>query len=371
MDATKPVLTPLGAKGNNSINFIEYLTVKQENKEYKLEFGLNDLDKDELIFKITPIDSTKLFYFQNKTNLKQLHDLSKIFSFYENTKEIISFLKTLKYEIYENIDDLELKFNVFLPNGQSKLIQLYLKKYNLDNKNIINLLLEENKKLKKDVSDYKNEMSFLKENIAMLLNENKKLWNEINKIKKFIQNNNTIGNIITSFDSNIINSINEINFILNYIKDNDKSFSFNSLNLLYRASRDGDNTETCHKLCDDKKNILIIIKSDNQYIFGGYCKIGFKVNPNKEYKIDNNCFLFSYNLKKIYSVIKDRKVICHIESTMGLCFYGSLVFCNNFMKKSNSVNGGVTCFEGFHQYYEMNGGKSSFKVKELEVFQLE
>ena len=214
-------------------------------------------------------------------------------------------------------------------------------------------------------------MSFLKENIAMLLNENKKLWNEINKIKKFIQNNNTIGNIITSFDSNIINSINEINFILNYIKDNDKSFSFNSLNLLYRASRDGDNTETCHKLCDDKKNILIIIKSDNQYIFGGYCKIGFKINPNKEYKIDNNCFLFSYNLKKIYSVIKDRKVICHIESTMGLCFYGSLVFCNNFMKKSNSVNGGVTCFEGFHQYYEMNGGKSSFKVKELEVFQLE
>ena len=43
------------------------------------------------------------------------------------------------------------------------------------------------------------------------------------------------------------------------------------------------------------KNILIIIKSKTGYIFGGYIKISYRVIPNFDYKIDNYCFLFSYN----------------------------------------------------------------------------
>ena len=93
----------------------------------------------------------------------------------------------------------------------------------------------------------------------MLINQNKSLWDEIYKIKRI--NKNISLNI--SFDSAIFNnSIKKINFIQTYIRDHDKSFSFKYLNLLYRSSRDGDRTETCHKLCDDKKNVLIILKSD-------------------------------------------------------------------------------------------------------------
>ena len=126
-------------------------------------------------------------------------------------------------------------------------------------------------------------------------------------------------------------------------------------------------------MCDNKKNVLIIIKSDIGYIFGGYCKIGFEVN-NKEYKIDNNCFLFSYNLKKIYPVVKDMKAICHINIIFGLCFYASLTFEDNFMKIANSkVCGGMqysSYFNGINARAEMNGGNSEFTCKELEVFQL-
>ena len=364
MEAPIPIITPINEKDSNNINFIEHLIIKKESKEYKIEFGLNIFAKEEMILRITSNDSKKIFYYQKKANLKELQDLSKIFTFYENIKEIISFLKTLKYEINEKNDDLELTFSVFLPNGQTKLILLNLKKYYSDDKNIISYLLEENKLLK-------NEILLLKENNKTLLNENKKLWNEINEIKESIRSMNQYINLNSSFDSKIINSINEINFILNYIKYNDKSFSFNSLHLLYRASRDGDRTETCHKLCDNKKNVLIIIKSDTGYIFGGYCKIGFKVNPKNEYKIDNNCFLFSYNLKKIYPVIKDKKVICYIKSNCGLCFSGSLSFYDNFLRNSYSyINGGETSFTGFSEYFEMNGGKREYIIKELEVFQL-
>ena len=90
-----------------------------------------------------------------------------------------------------------------------------------------------------------------------------------------------------------------------------------------------------------------------------------------DYKIDNDSFLFSYNLKKIYPVIIDKKVICHINNYYGLCFFGSLVFQNNFMsKQNNDVNGGETSFTGFSTKYEMNGGERKFIAQELEVFQL-
>ena len=83
-----------------------------------------------------------------------------------------------------------------------------------------------------------------------------------NKLKKLIENSSEKeNNKITYLDSNI-ESINSINFILDYIKQNDQSFTYNKIQLLYRGSRDGDRTKTCHELCDNKQNILIIMKSD-------------------------------------------------------------------------------------------------------------
>ena len=122
-----------------------------------------------------------------------------------------------------------------MPNGKNKLIELNLQKKFLDSNNIITALLEENKLLKEDISKNKNEISLLKvqisknqNDISMLINQNKSLWEEINKLK----DNKKVTSISTSFNSKILNnSINEINFILDYIREHDKSFSFNNLNL--------------------------------------------------------------------------------------------------------------------------------------------
>ena len=112
------------------------------------------------------------------------------------------------------------------------------------------------------------------------------------------------------------------------------------------------------------------MKSDSDYIFGGYCKIGFKINKNIDKKIDNNSFLFSYNFLKIYPVLKDEKVICHIGPAFGLCFAGSLTFENNFLKMNNCrlCGGDNYRFQGLSK--EINGGKDYFKCLDLEVFQL-
>ena len=218
-----------------------------------------------------------------------------------------------------------------------------------------------------NIIDINNEIGNLKK-------ENGKLWEVNNNIYYIPDIYNRIimlKKLKESFDSKIIDSINKINFIFYYIKENDKSLNFNNLKLLYRASRDGDNTKICHELCDNKQNVLIIIKSDIGYIFGGYSKIGFKTSKNWDGEKDNHSFLFSIDLKRIYPAIKDKNTIINSDETYGLCFTGSLYFKDNFFYKSNSFGNYIKeHFNGLEDKFEMNGGKKFFKIKELEVFQL-
>jgi len=365
MEAIKPieVIKP-GIENSQKINFIEEVIINFKDKEYNIHFGTNESSSNkEIIIKADLNNAKELFYFQKKYDINEFQNFSKIFCMYENPKEIISFLKTLKYEIIEKNDSLILKFNIFLPNGDCKSLELNLKKKLLEQKSIIEYLLKENNILKDEISNLKNNISNNHNEIITLREENKKLWNEISKIL-----------MEKSFDSKIINSLGEIDFILDYIKQNDKELSFKKIVLLYRGSRDGDDTKICHNLCDHKKNVLIIIKSDIGYIFGGYSKIGFEIKKKEyEYKIDNNCFLFSKNMKKIYPVIKNKKVICNINSNVGLNFYASLAIYNKFMNNMDSCVCGGFCnkyFTGLKNDYLINGGKCNFKCQELEVFQL-
>ena len=422
MEEPNPILnTPIEKEDINNINYIEELIITQDNKKYRIQFGINESsnNQNQMILKVTPFD-IKYCYFQNIFDLEQLQEKSQIFSFYNNIKDIISLLKTLKYEIQEKDKNLILKINICLQYIENKLIEFNLQQKFLNSEQIIQALLEENKLLKVDISKNQNEISLLKEDISknkneisslreqiiinqndisMLIEQNKNLLEEINKLKKAnkapeilkapevpkiqevskvpelkeVPPEEPIINIPEKvpFNSKILsNSIYKIDFILKYLREHDKSNSFSWLDLLYRASRDGDSTETCHRLCDDKQNILIIIKSETGYIFGGYTKIGFRTVPNFDHKIDNYSFLFSYNSDKIYPVIKNEAVICHLDESYGLCFNGSLSFRGNFMKyRVSSINGGKTRFTGFREIYEMNGGESQFIIRELEVFQ--
>ena len=173
------------------------------------------------------------------------------------------------------------------------------------------------------------------------------------------------------FDSKIFQTINKIKFILDYIIENDESFIFNQIKLLYRGSRDGDRTKTCHELCDNKPNVLIIIFFENGIIFGGYSKIGFKTTKNTEYKKDNNSFLFLTDFKKIFPVIKNRDALVYYNDNWGLCFVG-LCFKDKFMNTNENYIDSVIIdhFNGFNDKKESNENKLYSKIRELEVYQL-
>ena len=197
-------------ESNNDINFIEEIKIKKENEEYKMQLGIKE---NNLVIKVLPENLLDMIYFQRFFTLNELINISQIFSAYKDVKDIIKVLKDLKFDIEEQIDDIIVKFNVFMPNGKIILIELNLKKHLVDNKDMIKYLLKEIILIKNDMKNQKeiyneervkndSEIKDLNEKISKaetkisslqldnmnykteisnLKIENKKLWEEINQ----------------------------------------------------------------------------------------------------------------------------------------------------------------------------------------------
>ena len=96
---------------------------------------------------------------------------------------------------------------------------------------------------------------------------NKNKAKTIKKInKKISKKPNDLKQIL---DSKLITDINQIKLIKTGIKNFDKTKEL-QLKLLFRASRDGDNNKSYHKLCDGISPTVNIIKSKSGYTFGRY-----------------------------------------------------------------------------------------------------
>ena len=180
MEAAEPIqfITPKHRLDNEKIDFIEELKVIKENENYKILFGLKE-NKNELIIKVISEDSKDIYYFQKSYTLYEFQNLCKIFVVYETAKDTILFLKNLKFEIIEKDESLILKFNIFLPDGKNKLIELELKKQLMDVNQIVKNLFEEIKTIKinmqKEKQDslnrelnYKKEISDLKKDSLII-----------------------------------------------------------------------------------------------------------------------------------------------------------------------------------------------------------
>lgn len=154
---------------------------------------------------------------------------------------------------------------------------------------------------------------------------------------------------------------------------------------IFWASRDGFGAKDFHYHCDNKPNLLVIIKSENDCIFGGFTEIGW--NPSN--KNDPNAFLFSL----INSQNKPFKIM-YLTNSYNSIYYDSFAgpifgFCLSydsigFQKKgyelyiandsnSNSTSCSIPQNIFLSNYNNKNvnilSGSEYFKVADLEVFQ--
>ena len=366
MEAPTPMTSFPSKIDIKNVNFSkEEYKVKLDYEIYNIMIGsLNEY----LVIQAYTTSNLKNNYIAYYT-YDNLKNISKSMRYFDEIKDIISFIesKGKKNELFlkkEN-DNIFIEFKILSPNCQEENVSLKLNLEELNDKEIINNLVNKVNSLEKQVETLNKEVTKNKKDIETLFNEIKELKKVKESIPKEITNN---------IDSKIVN-YKEIEFIANYLKQTalfqNKEINFN---LLYRATRDGDNTINLHKKCDKYKNVIIFMKSEQGNRYGGFSNIGWenRVIGKLEYPIDDNAFLFSIDNKKIFKAIKGKNQICWVNSNeYGMSFYSTLIFYNQFLTQENTNLGSdlTKNFEGC-TLKDFNSGLSTCKFLELEAFHI-
>jgi len=109
-------------------------------------------------------------------------------------------------------------------------------------------------------------------------------------------------------------------------------------NLIYRATQDGFEADNFHSKCDDKPNTLVIVKSENGNVFGGYTEQSWS-HCEQGVKEDLNAFVFSFINSK-YTPLKmkciDTRAAVWCDSKFGPCFNGAFKIDNSSNTNMNS-----------------------------------
>ncbi|KAJ5066953.1 pep-cterm sorting domain-containing protein [Anaeramoeba ignava] len=240
---------------------IKFIQFKQEKKEiFQFDFFqfLNNWIKKR-------VKSLKLRKYKHKMNSKKrlFHSFFSLFD-----KDSIS---------KQDFDKLK-QFQIFLPKSFFIKKQKKLFQENKNQEKKINLKRKENHNLKKENQQMKKEIE-------------EKWKKEIEKMKPVFdkyrdQYQMELQKIFS--DSEIVTDIEYVKKLQEWINDND---FFSKMKKGFSAKRDGFNSQNWHKAVDGKGKTLVIIKTKQNFIFGGFTQVGF--NGNTGGIIDSSAFIFS------------------------------------------------------------------------------
>jgi hypothetical protein len=147
-------------------------------------------------------------------------------------------------------------------------------------------------------------------------------------------------------------------------------------NLIYRASQDGFEAAKFHSKCDSKPNKLIIIKSTNDNVFGGYTEQTW--NHTVNYKADPNSFIFSLinklNRQLKIKWLKNYGIFCRSSHGPIFGWGNDLLIADKSNTNTNSNSNLGSSYVHPDYVYGSNEAKSflagsfNFQVSEIEVY---
>lgn len=223
-------------------------------------------------------------------------------------------------------------------------------------------IIRENKEKEKDRITPRDDCSLsVNNNNDISINSNLKYYNlEKNDLLK----------------SKIVKNEAEINLLLFGIKEINKNVEASNMkyiSLIYNSKEDGGSSLIFHKKCDYSKDLLIIIKTNENYIFGGFTKKYFD-SENSSKKIDKNSFIFSIDKMKIYYAIENGSE----ENSPGILSqagYGPSFLNNAISLGKNLINdigqvGKKECGYDIKTDFEINFGKEYFSACNVEIYQV-
>ena len=286
---------------NTEIYLIEKVKIKEENEEYNIKF---ETKGNGLIIKVISSSLKDIINYQQYYSLYDLQMISPIFSSYKNIKDIFKLLKELKYELEKQNNEIIIKFNTLMPN-KKRLFELGLKRYVLNDKEMVKYVLEEiiliknNMKIKEEqyneekikneieIKKLKEDISKAEAKISNLKNENEKLWEEINQMKL---NNNKEPKPNLQNNLYNINNVNQIDLEQNNqnlyqqsnnAKPNRKNYQKNLINDNNINNNNINNTQIYGNINNDENQYLSKsnIIPNNYNIIGYEDEIDYQNNP--------------------------------------------------------------------------------------------
>ena len=264
-----------------------------------------------------------------------------------------------------------------IPNNQSfydKTKLNDLQNENIAIKNKINELNDRINELRLANQKYINDLQSLKaQSDSLLLNQQQEIENLKTINEQFLKENKDLKNMLNEkndpdsevIKGDIIKSQNELEFLTQKIV---RDYQNLNLDLIYKASVDGDKAEIFHSKCDQAGNSLVLVETDKNARFGGFTSCSWSGNCEEKY--DENAFVFSLNKLKIYDIIPGNNAIACYPNC-GPVFLG----CQIRIYDNALTNGGSTFKKGVNynteEDFELTGGEENFNIKDIEVYSIE
>jgi hypothetical protein len=156
-------------------------------------------------------------------------------------------------------------------------------------------------------------------------------------------------------------------------------------NLIYQASRDGFGLNDFHSKCDGILNTLMIIKTSDSYVFGGFTSQNW--TDLNGYKQDKDAFLFSLinpfnkpvkmNIINVNYAIYQGPNLVDYDFNDFIGFGENDILLNDFSNYQSSLAWSTSVPSNFELPLFVNnnaslliGGKSNFLSSEIEVYSL-
>ena len=323
---------------------------------YSLDF-LNKRDSIEIKSKCLEEPNPPIYYgVFTKEKFQKFH---KFFRQFDSIDEIFDFLKNIGLEkitslLYEeNLLKVKIEIPSLITNRPANSFIIMLIKENLNSNELLNKL---NEKVQ--------EIDILKKRVDFLYKYFDIKENDIDSMNSF---NDLSIQIFNAINSKVFKSHNEISFInQGIIKSFNKSVT--KMELIYRASRDGDSSKNFHNMCDGKSNTLTVIKTSVGKRFGGFSQ--GKWESEQKYISDEKAFLFSIDEKEFYFIKKDQSEFA--------------LFCNknngpafgkgpDFLISSNCRNNSSFIKQESFDYKGKTDtlvGKQKFSAIDYEIYQI-
>ena len=302
-----------------------------------------------------------------QSQLAELDSLRKKVSEFEILKGQLKDLNTLRLQLAD--------YNS--AKAQLKELNILKEKLNQQNKEIAQLRLKaaEAEKLKLQVNEllkikvkYENDIQGLKESLRIysiktnVREEKEEKEEKKEKEEKEAIEDDTPEEITVKGD--IIHDTNELELITKKINVKNQKLT---LNLLYKASADTDKAAAFHAKCDQAKSSIVLIETDKGKRFGGYTSCSWEGDCLE--KQDESAFVFSLDKMKTYDNIPGEEAIgCYPK--FGPIFLG----CQIRIYDNAFIKGGTTFERGLNfdteEDYELTGGDRTYKVKEIEVYEV-